>query len=103
MIPSILSSLVRTAVEGFPKTTFLMANKYLSGVTDKLLAGEGSVFKGCLFPLGSSSSFLPSVLLGFSPFLNQERSFVRFLSLVGDSTLIATGTASGKTTNGTKE
>jgi DEAD/DEAH box helicase domain-containing protein len=103
MIPSILSSQIRTAVEGFLKTTFPMANKYFSGAMEKLLAGEGSVFKGPFvslglpFRLGSSSSFFPSVPLGFTPFLHQEQAFARLQSSVGASTLIATGTGSGKT------
>ncbi len=103
MTPSLLSSQIRTAIEGFLKTTFPMANKAFAGAMDRLLAEDGAVFKGPFvslglpFRLGSASSYFPSVPLGFTPFLHQEKAFARLQPSVGSSTLIATGTGSGKT------
>jgi len=103
MTPSLLSSQIRTAIEGFLKTTFPMANKAFDGAMDRLLAEDGAVFKGPFislglpFRLGSSSSYFPSVPLGFTPFLHQEKAFAKLQPSVGSSTLIATGTGSGKT------
>ena len=62
-----------------------MANEYFSGAMEKLLAGEGSVFKG------------PFVPLGFTPFLHQEQAFAWLQSSVCASTTISTGIGSGKT------
>lgn len=75
---------IRTALEGFLKTTFPMANDAF-GAMGKLLGGTGSVFKG------------PYVSLGYTPYLHQEQAFLRLQSSVGASTIIATGTGSGKT------
>ncbi len=101
MIPSILSSQIRTAIESYLKTTFPMANDAFRGAMERLLGGEGSVFRGPYVSLGlpfrSGSSFsFSSVSLGFTPYLHQEQAFLRLQSSVGASTIIATGTGSGK-------
>lgn len=80
-----------------------MANGAFAGCMDRLLGGSGSVFKGPYvslglpFKSGSSSSVFSSVSLGYTPYLHQEQAFLRLQSSVGASTIIATGTGSGKT------
>ncbi len=111
MIPSVLAGQVRQGVEDFLRTTFPISTPLFHGLLDRLFEGEG-ITKGPYVSVqlpfrrgGSGPDFFPEVPLGFRPYLHQEQAFRR-LSGAGDavadgagsrSTIIATGTGSGKT------
>ena len=103
MIPSVLANQVRKGVEDFLKTTFPISTPFFQGIIDRLLEGE-NVFKGpyisVQLPFQSgqiSESYFNDLPLGFTPYLHQEKAFERLTGESAFSTIIATGTGSGKT------
>ncbi len=104
MIPSVLSQQLRQGVEDFLRTTFPISTPFFSGILDRLLAEEGSIFKGPYLSLqlpfryGSvGQDFFPDVPLKFKPYLHQEQAFQRLSGQKPRSSIVATGTGSGKT------
>ncbi|MGC8490209.1 MAG: DEAD/DEAH box helicase [Syntrophobacteraceae bacterium] len=104
MIPSIVSKQVQRGIENFLKTTFPVSNPFFEGIVDRLIAIPDELFKGPYlsmklpFRLGScETEFFRDVPLGFTPYLHQEKAFRRLSGENAKSTLVATGTGSGKT------
>ena len=104
MIPSVLSKQVQRGIEDFLKTTFPISNPFFEGIVDRLIDSRDELFKGPYlsmklpFRLGSAETeFFPDVPLGFTPYLHQEKAFQRLSGENAKSTLVATGTGSGKT------
>ena len=104
MIPSVVASEVRTSVEDFLKTTFRHSTHRFEGLTERFLADPDNCFKGPYvsialpFRTGSSgANYFPDVPMAFPPHRHQELAFERLKSPFYKSTLIATGTGSGKT------
>ena len=104
MIPSVLSSQVKKGVEDFLKTTFPVSTPFFHGVMDRFLGVDGGIFKGpylsIKLPYRRSSigpDFFPRIPLFFPPYLHQELAFRRLSGEQPASTIIATGTVSGKT------
>lgn len=104
MIPSVLVKQVRQGVEDFLKTTFPISTPFFHGLIDRLLAEEGEVFKGPYLSIQlpfrkgkGGADFFPDVPLAFPPYLHQEQAFKRLGGEKPQSTIVATGTGSGKT------
>jgi DEAD/DEAH box helicase domain-containing protein len=105
MIPSVLAAQVRRGIEDFLLTTFPITNPYFAGCLERLLAMPGEVFRGPYLslklpftPALGNVRYFPDVLPeGFLPYRHQERAWERLDSRAGLSTLVATGTGSGKT------
>jgi DEAD/DEAH box helicase domain-containing protein len=104
MIPSILAAQLRKGVEDFLKTTFPVSTPFFHGIIDRLLAGEEAVFKGPFlnlqlpFRMGTSKTdYFPDITKHYPFYLHQERAFERLSGPRPQSTIIATGTGSGKT------
>ncbi|HDZ24841.1 MAG TPA: DEAD/DEAH box helicase, partial [Desulfobacteraceae bacterium] len=104
MIPSVLAQHVRQGIEDFLRTTFPVSTPFFHGMLDHLLAEEGEVFKGPYLSIQlpfrqgeGGPDFFPDVPLKFRPYLHQEKAFRRLSSPNPSSTIIATGTGSGKT------
>jgi len=104
MIPSILSQQLRQGVEDFLRTTFPVSTPFFHGIVDRLLSEDEGVFKGPYlsiqlpFRQGSGRpDFFPDVPLEFPPYLHQEQAFNRLSGNKPKSTIVATGTGSGKT------
>lgn len=104
MIPSVLAYQLRTGVEDFLSTTFPISTPFFHGMLDRLLAEDGGVFKGPFLSIqlpfreGSGGpDFFPEVPLKFKPYLHQEQAFRRLAPPAPKSTIVATGTGSGKT------
>ncbi len=104
MIPSVLSQQLRQGVEDFLRTTFPVSTPFFHGIIDRLQADSEGVFKGPYlsiqlpFKQGSDKSdYFPEVLLKFPPYIHQVQAFDRLSSHKPKSTIIATGTGSGKT------
>ncbi|MDT8392016.1 MAG: DEAD/DEAH box helicase [Lentisphaeria bacterium] len=105
MIPSIISQQVRGGIEDFLRTTFPIHTPFFSGVLEGLLAPEtGQVFKGPYVtvklpfsPGAGGKDVFPDVPLRFPPYQHQEKAFARLGANPPQSTIIATGTGSGKT------
>lgn len=105
MIPSIVSSQTRRGIEDFLLTTFPVTTPLFAKSLPNLLALKDSVFRGPylslklpFLPGKGNHEFFPEIIPpGFRPFLHQERTFERLAGSPALSTLIATGTGSGKT------
>jgi len=104
MIPSILSRQIRQGLIDFLNTTFPITTPLFHGILQDLLETEGEVFKGPYLRLGlpfekarGEKDFFPEIPLPFSPYGHQERAFERLGADAPKSTIVATGTGSGKT------
>lgn len=104
MIPSILSRQLRQGVSDFLKTTFPVSTPFFHGIVERLLDSEGGVFKGPYLSLQlpfqrgeGGPDYFPEIPMEFTPHLHQEQAFERLAGGTPKSTIVATGTGSGKT------
>ena len=104
MIPSVLSRHIEQGVKDFLQTTFPITTPLFAGLFDRLLEEPGTVFKGPYLDIklpfqqgtGGNGPF-PELPLPFPAYLHQERAFDRLAGPSPRSTIVATGTGSGKT------
>ena len=113
MLPSLIAREIKSELENFLSSTFPMSTAGFKGEgdiglmeqflhdpakTDNLLKGPWLEIK-LPFRTASSTAVSPlsHVQLGFAPYMHQQRSFERLAGLEAQSTLVATGTGSGKT------
>jgi DEAD/DEAH box helicase domain-containing protein len=104
MIPSVLSQQIQEGIREFLRTTFPVHSPFFAGMLDRLVERDEELFKGPYVsvklpfaPGKSGREYFPDVPMKFPPFRHQEEAFARLASPGGRSTLIATGTGSGKT------
>lgn len=104
MIPSVLSQHLRQGVEDFLRTTFPISTPVFHKAFDNLMGPDGKIFKGPYLKLQlpfregeGGPDFFPDVPLKFRPYLHQEKAFRRLTGSNPKSTIVATGTGSGKT------
>ena len=104
MIPSVLTSQIRRGVEDFLQTTFPPSNRFFHGLLDRLIAKEGGLFRGPYlsvklpFRQGAlGRNYFPELPFEFPLYLHQEQAFARLSGDTAKSTVISTGTGSGKT------
>ena len=104
MIPSLLAREIRLGLNDYLRTTFPVTSPFFKDVFDEFLGREDSLFRGPYVLLGlpftpgrGSGEFFPEVPLGYRPHLHQERAFARLAHPRGRSSVVATGTGSGKT------
>ena len=103
MLPSVLASQLKRGVKDFLRTTFPINTPHFEGMLESFLERD-QLFKGpylsAQLPFRTSTradEFFPAVPLGFAPYHHQEQAFERLQPGRQASTLIATGTGSGKT------
>lgn len=113
MLPSLLAREIKSELENFLSSSFPMTTAGFQGAgemglmeqflqdaerPDNLLKGPWLEVK---LPFRTASSALESPLshvqLGFAPYMHQHRAFERLATTHPQSTLVATGTGSGKT------
>jgi len=103
MIPSALAAQLRQGLGDFLRFSFWSSTPGMEQVVEDLLAEPGALLKGPYVSLklpfvrGTQPGFFPAVPLGFLPHLHQEQAFARLGGRRKLSTLVATGTGSGKT------
>lgn len=103
MIPSALTGQLEQGLADFLRFSFWSSTPGMEHVVDDLLAEPGALLKGPYvslklpFVTGKDPAFFPDVPLDFLPYLHQEQAFARLGGRRKLSTLIATGTGSGKT------
>ncbi len=101
MIPSALAAQLQQGLADFLRVSFWSSTPGMERVVDDLIAEPGGLGKGPYlsvklpFVTGSKPDYFPEVPLPFTPHAHQERAFGRLGG--GRSTLVATGTGSGKT------
>jgi len=104
MIPSVLSHHVEQGIKDFLRTTFPITTPFFSTILERLLNEPGGVFKGPFldiqlpFQQGTvGTGYFPDLPMQYPPYLHQERAFDRLSGPNPQSTIVATGTGSGKT------
>jgi DEAD/DEAH box helicase domain-containing protein len=103
VIPSVVATQVRNCVSDYLHTTFRPTTPGFDGLIDRFLAEPDHVCRGPYvsiglpFRAGVGSTPFREIPLNFTPHLHQERAFGRLSPPYYQSTLIATGTGSGKT------
>lgn len=104
MIPSVLARQLQEGLSDYLETTFPMTNHAFKGSLTKMLSEKNSVFRepyvSVRLPFRLSdveSNPFQSIHPKFKPYVHQQRAFERLTGEDGRSTLIATGTGSGKT------
>ncbi len=104
MIPSVVAAEVAGALGDFLATGFGPSNPALAHVVDDFLAEPENLAKGPYLsialpfePAAEGGEPFPEVPLGFTPYRHQRTAFSRLAAGAGRSTVVATGTGSGKT------
>ncbi len=104
MIPSAVASEVADAIRSFLATGFGPSNPELAGVIHDFLAESENLVKGPYLSVAlpfrhapEGGEAFPEVPLGYTPYRHQRTAFSRLAAEAGRSTVIATGTGSGKT------
>jgi DEAD/DEAH box helicase domain-containing protein len=110
MLPSVVASELQDSIRRFLRATFPMTTPRFrrddgSTMLDDLLADPASIFRGPYLSLGlpfrriTEGDSLPfeHLDLPFTPYRHQQRTFQRLCGPSARSTLVATGTGSGKT------
>lgn len=102
MIPSILAAEVGDALKDFLATGFGPSNRALASVMDDFIEDSENLLKGPYVSVDlpfrhapEGGEPFPETPLGFTPYRHQRQAFERLSA--GRSTIVATGTGSGKT------
>ncbi|MFH1621629.1 MAG: DEAD/DEAH box helicase [Candidatus Omnitrophota bacterium] len=104
MIPSVIASQLKQGVDDFLRTTFPISTPLFHGLVEDLLNQKGSIFKGPYvsinLPFRNTSGkkeFFTNIPFEYDPYIHQLKAFERLSGETPRSTVIATGTGSGKT------
>ena len=104
MIPSILSSQLRRGLKDYIDTTFQITTSLFKDVVTNLVNEPNKVFRepyvSVKLPFrkgNGEKEWFEGINLKFPPYVHQEKAFERLRANAPKSTLVATGTGSGKT------
>ena len=103
MIPTVVAAEAAHALRDFLVTGFKPSNPELASVIDDFLADPANLARGPYLSLAlpfrkaPGEEPFPQVPLGFPPYHHQRVALERLVSAAGKSTVVATGTGSGKT------
>ena len=105
MIPSVIASQIRYGLEDYLRATFPVETPFFQGMFDRFFEQGNQLFRGPYLNLklpfrlgeGVTADLYPELPMKFMPYLHQEKAYWRLSAIEPKSTLIATGTGSGKT------
>ena len=104
MIPPVISQQTQRGVEEFLRSAFPIHSPFFAGVVDRLLERPEEIFRGPYLsvklpfaPGRRGRNYFPDVPMEFPPYRHQEQAFARIGDRQPRSTLVTTGTGSGKT------
>lgn len=104
MLPSILARQLQKGIGDYVETTFPMTNEPFKGSVQNLLAQKGSVYHepyvAVRLPFRVAEEMptcFEAIHPEYLPYVHQQKAFERLTGEDGRSTLVATGTGSGKT------
>ena len=104
MLPSILAKQLQKGIGDYIETTFPMTNEPFKGSVQNLLAKKDSVYHepyiAVRLPFRVASEMptcFEAIHPEYLPYVHQQKAFDRLTGDDGRSTLVATGTGSGKT------
>ena len=103
MNPSVLAQQLQHAVKDYLRLSFETTTPFFEGMLERFLNTDGALAKGPYLSIKlpfekgqGNADFFPAVPMAFSPHKHQEIAFQR-IGVDFKSTLVATGTGSGKT------
>lgn len=104
MLPSILAGQLQQGLADYIKTTFPMTNPVFQDSLENMLKTKDSVchepYVAVRLPFRvseNSKDLFEAIDLQYQPYVHQQKAFERLIGNNGRSSLIATGTGSGKT------
>lgn len=104
MLPSILAKQLQKGIGDYIETTFPMTNEPFKGSVRNLLKQPGSVYRepyvAVRLPFRVAEEMptcFAAIHPAYLPYVHQQKAFERLTGDDGRSTLVATGTGSGKT------
>lgn len=104
MLPSILAKQLEKGIGDYIETTFPMTNKPFKDSVQNMLAAKGSVYQepyvAVRLPFRVAEEMptcFEAIHPAYLPYVHQQKAFERLTGDDGRSTLVATGTGSGKT------
>ena len=104
MLPSVVATELRNCVADYLRTTFRPTTPGFDTLIDRFLAIPENLSRGPYVSIGLpfrsgtiGATYFRDIPMQFSPHLHQERAFDRLAAPYYQSTLVATGTGSGKT------
>lgn len=104
MLPSILAKQLEQGIGDYIETTFPMTNEPFRGSIQKMLEQKGSVYHEPYIAVrlpfrvaGTMPTCFEAIHPAYLPYVHQQKAFDRLVGDDGRSTLVATGTGSGKT------
>lgn len=104
MLPSILAKQLQKGIGDYIETTFPMTNEPFKGSVHKMLANKGSIYHepyvAVRLPFRVAEKMptcFEAIHPAYLPYVHQQKAFERLIGDDGRSTLVATGTGSGKT------
>lgn len=104
MLPSVLAGQLQKGLADYIETTFPITNPSFQGIMGKMLKTQGAVFHepyaAVRLPFRVADGipdYFTAIHPEYEPYVHQQRAFDRLTGEDGRSTLIATGTGSGKT------
>lgn len=104
MLPSVLAKQLQQGLADYIETTFPMTNPAFRGSLGRMLSTPDSVFHepytAVRLPFRTAENateMFEAVHPSFAPYVHQQKAYERLCGNDGRSTLIATGTGSGKT------
>lgn len=106
MLPTVLSHELMEGINAFLRSTFPTSTPAFRRGFDEILSGTGrnKLFQGPYIRIGLpfkpgsiGREFFPRLKTEHPPYVHQEEAWERLRTEVGKSTLVATGTGSGKT------
>lgn len=103
MLPSIVTQQIEQGIRDFLRATFSISTPHFRNVMEDFLS-ENSLFKGPFLSLSlpfqrgnTGVDRFSSVQMKFPPYVHQEKAFNNLGASPPVSTIVATGTGSGKT------
>ncbi|MCD8232221.1 MAG: DEAD/DEAH box helicase [Clostridiales bacterium] len=104
LLPSILAKQLEQGIGDYIETTFPMTNEPFKGSIQKMLEQKGSVYHEPYIAVrlpfrvvGTMPTCFEAIHPAYLPYVHQQKAFDRLVGDDGRSTLVATGTGSGKT------
>lgn len=104
MLPSILAKQLQKGIGDYIETTFPMTNEPFKGSVQKMLVDKSSVYHepyiAVRLPFRVAEEMptcFEAIHPAYLPYVHQQKAFERLTGDDGRSTLVATGTGSGKT------
>ena len=104
ILPLALAREIKSGIEEFLHTSFRPSTRGFKNLVTDFTSDPDNLFRGPYLGIDlpfttadTDTEFFPEVPLGHTPYTHQQKAFERLQGIARESTLVATGTGSGKT------